>query len=75
MDCLVSCEELEKVLIEEDEERYFQVGIQLPSEDKRQLIDFLKKNLDIDFLKKNLDIFAWSAYEAQGLIQGSSVTI
>ena len=57
-DCLVSCEELEKVVIEEDEERYFQVETLLPSEDKRQLVDFLKKILDI---------FAWSVYEAPGV--------
>lgn len=55
---LASCEELEKVVIEKDEERYFQIGVQLPSEDKWQLVDFLEEDLDI---------FAWSVYEAQGV--------
>lgn len=54
-DSSVSCEELEKVVIGEDIDRYFQVGVQLPMEDKRQLINFLKDNLNV---------FSWSAYEA-----------
>ena len=54
----VSYEELEKVVIGEDVDRYFQVGVQLPLKDKRQLVDFLKDNLDI---------FSWSAYEAPGV--------
>ena len=51
----MSCKELEKVTIREDVDRYFQVRIQLLVEDKRQLVDFLKHNLDV---------FAWNAYEA-----------
>ena len=39
-------------------DRYFQIGIQLPMKDKKQLVDFLKDNLDV---------FAWSAYEALGV--------
>ena len=38
-----------------DIDTYFQVGIQLPIKDKKQLVDFLKDNWDV---------FAWSAYEA-----------
>lgn len=48
----MSCEGLENVTIGKDVDRYFQVGIQLPVEDKKQLVDFLKDNLDV---------FAWSA--------------
>ena len=39
-------------------DRYFQIGIQLPMKDKKQLVGFLKDNLDV---------FAWSAYEALGV--------
>ena len=52
---------MERVIIGEDGEdvdKYFQVGIQLPVEDKKQLVDFLKGNLDV---------FVWSAYEAPGV--------
>ena len=49
---------MEKVVIGKDIDKYFQVGIQLPVKDKKQLVDFLKSNLDV---------FAWSAYEAPGV--------
>lgn len=55
MDSLVSCEELERVIIGEEVDKYFQIGILLPTKDKMQLVDFLKDNLDV---------FAWSAYKA-----------
>ena len=55
MDSLVSCEGLDKIIIGEDEERYFQVEAQLPLNEKEELVYFLKKNSDV---------FAWSAYEA-----------
>ena len=46
-------EDLEKVVIEQDKERHFQVGSQLPSSEKVQLVKFLKVNIDV---------FAWSTY-------------
>ena len=49
------CEELEKVIIDTDVEKYFQVGVQLPPQEREELLAFLRKNIDI---------FAWSAYEA-----------
>ena len=49
------CEELEKIIINNDDEKYFQVGVQLPHREKEELIYFLRKNIDV---------FAWSAYEA-----------
>ena len=49
------CEELEKFTIDDDEEKYFQVRVQLPPQEKEELVDFLRKNVDV---------FAWSAYEA-----------
>ena len=45
--------DLEKVVIEQDKERHFQVGSQLPSSEKAQLVKFLKVNIDV---------FAWSTY-------------
>ena len=49
------CEQLEKVVISNDEEKFFKVGVQLPPQDKEELIDFLRKNIDV---------FAWSIYAA-----------
>ena len=37
-----SCEDLEKVLVESDLERFFQVGLELPPQEKVILIDFLR---------------------------------
>ena len=51
-------EELEKIIIDNDDEKYFQVGVQLPPLEKKELIDFLRKNIDV---------FAWNAYEASGV--------
>ena len=52
-----SCEDLEKVLVGIDLERFFQVGSELPPREKEELIDFLRENVDM---------FAWDAYEAPG---------
>ena len=49
------CEQLERVVIGDDEENFFQVEVQLPPRERKKMIDFLKKNIDI---------FAWNAYEA-----------
>ena len=38
-----------------DPERFFQVGSELPPQEKETLIDFLRQNVDV---------FAWDAYEA-----------
>ena len=51
----VSCEDLEKVLVGSDPEKFFQVGSELPPQEKAILIDFLRQNVDE---------FAWDAYEA-----------
>jgi len=51
----VKYEELEKFVIDDDEEKFFQVGVQLLPREKEELIVFLRKNVDV---------FAWSAYEA-----------
>ncbi|XP_075645430.1 uncharacterized protein LOC142616461 [Castanea sativa] len=54
----VECEQLEKVIIGDDEEKFFQVIVQLPPREKEELVDFLRKNIDV---------FAWSIYEAPGV--------
>ena len=50
----VKCEELEKIVVDDDSEKFFQVGAQLPPREKEELIVFLKRNIDV---------FAWSAYK------------
>ena len=52
------CEDLEKAIIGDDPERFFQVGSQLPPQEKEGLIGFLRKNIDV---------FAWDAYYAPGI--------
>ena len=54
----VKCEDLEKVVVGDDPERFFQVGVQLPLLENEQLVEFLRKNVDV---------FAWDAYEAPGV--------
>ena len=52
------CEDLEKVTVGDDQEKFFQVGSQLPPQERQKLIEFLRKNMDV---------FAWNAYEALGV--------
>ena len=49
------CEDLEKVTIGDDQEKFFQVRSQLPPQERQKLIEFLRKNADI---------FAWNSQEA-----------
>ena len=49
------CEQLERVVIDDYEEKFFQVGVQLPHRERQELIDFLRKNIDV---------FTWSVYKA-----------
>ena len=46
--------ELEKVVIGQDKEQYFQLGSQLPP---------LKKAEFVKFIEVNIDVFAWSTYD------------
>ena len=50
----MKCEDLEKVIVRDDPERFFKVGTQMPLLEKEQLVEFLRKNIDV---------FAWDAYE------------
>ena len=51
-------EDLVKVIIGDDSEKFFQIESQLPHQEKRELIEFLRRNIDV---------FAWNAYEAPGV--------
>ena len=53
-----SYEGLEKVVISDDNKKFFQVRAQLPPQEKEELMVFLRRNIDV---------FAWSAYEAPGV--------
>ena len=52
------CEDLERVSVGVDPERFFQVGSELPPQEKEELMAFLRENEDV---------FAWDAYEASGV--------
>ena len=49
------CEDLEKVDIGGDSKKFFQIGAQLPPQEKEELVEFLKRNIDV---------FAWDACDA-----------
>ena len=46
------------MIIDTDLEKFFQVGAQLPPQEKQALIEFLRDNVDV---------FAWDACEAPGI--------
>ena len=54
----VKCKDLVKVTIGNDPEKFFQAGSQLPQQEREELVEFLKQNIDV---------FAWNAYEAPGV--------
>ena len=54
----MKCEDLDKVIIGDDLERFFQVRARLPLQEKDELVELLRRNVDV---------FAWDAYEALGL--------
>ena len=41
------CEDLEKIIVGDDLEKFFQVGSRLPPQEKEELMGFLRKNLDV----------------------------
>ena len=49
-------EDLVKVTVGDDPEKFFQIGSQLPLQEK-------KKKL-IEFHRRNIDVFAWNTYKA-----------
>ena len=54
----VKGEDLVKITIGDDPEKFFQVGSQLPQQEREELVEFLKRNIDV---------FAWNTYEAPGV--------
>ena len=54
----MKCEDLDKVIIGDDLEGFFHVGARLPLQEKEELVELLRRNVDV---------FAWDAYEALGL--------
>ena len=54
----MKCEDLVKVIVGDDSEKFFQIGSQLPHQEREELIKFLKRNIDV---------FACNAYEAPGV--------
>ena len=52
------CEDLERVVVGSDAEKFFQVRARLPPQEKEKLVEFLKRNIDV---------FAWDAYDAPGI--------
>ena len=49
------CENLEKVAVGTNPEKLFQVGSELPPQEKEEFIGFIRENVDV---------FAWDAYKA-----------
>ena len=47
----VECEDLVKVTIGDDPEKFFQIGSQLPQQEREELIEFLNQNIEV---------FAWN---------------
>ena len=49
---------MERFAICDDSKKFFQVGAQLPPQEKGELVEILKKNIDV---------FSWNAYKAPGV--------
>ena len=43
----MKCEDLEKVVIGDDPEKFFQVGAQIPLLDNEHLVNLLRRNVDV----------------------------
>ena len=43
----MNCEGLERVIIGDDPERFFQVGDRLPLQEKEELVKLLRRNIDV----------------------------
>ena len=54
----MKCEDLEKVVVGDNPEKFFQIGAQMPLLENEQLVDLLKRNVNV---------FAWDTYEALGV--------
>jgi len=54
----VKCEDLERVIVGDDLEKFFLVRAQLPLQEREQLVEFLRENVDV---------FTWIAYKAPSI--------
>ena len=54
----VKCEDLVKITIGDNPEKFFQVGSQLPHQEREKLVEFLKRNINV---------FAWNTDKAPGV--------
>ena len=52
------CEDLEKVVVGDDSEKFFQIRILLPPQEKEELVELPRKNVNV---------FPWNAYETPGV--------
>ena len=52
------CKDLEQFAVGDGLEKFFQVRAPLPPQEKGELVEFLKRNVDV---------FAWNAYKAPGV--------
>ena len=52
------CEDLERAVVGADAKKFFQIGARLPPQEKEELVEFLKRNIDM---------FAWDACDAPGI--------
>ena len=43
----MNCEGLERVIIGDDPERFFQVGARLPLQEKEEVVELLRRNIDV----------------------------
>ena len=43
----MKCEDLKNVVIGDDPKRFFQVRVQIPLLEKEQLVDLLRRNVDV----------------------------
>ena len=46
---------MDKIAVDSDPEKFFQIGSELSSQEKEELVGFLRRNVDV---------FAWDAYDA-----------
>ena len=68
-----TCEDLERFAICDDPEKFFQVSAQLPPQEKEELVEFLKKN--VDFFTWSESKFHMSSFECQSINHPQEATI
>ena len=43
----VECEDLERVIVGDDPEKFFQIGVKLPLQEREHLVEFLRENVNV----------------------------